>query len=488
MQVLKNYIGGKWIESKSKRMLDNINPSTGEPINQGTLSTEDEVKEAVDSAVSAFKEWSETPIPKRVDYIFKLRELIVANEDKITELICEENGKSIPDSLAEVKRLRQNIDVACGMPTIMQGKKLTAVSEGIDTDTIRLPIGPFAMIAPFNFPAMVPFWFMPYAVAAGNTYVLKPSEQAPNTQQYIFKLIDQAGFPPGVLNLVNGDCMAVDALLANQDIKGVSFVGQTSTARKILEKCANTSKRCQSMGGAKNYLVIMPDANLEKVIENMITSCFGCAGQRCMAASVIACVGDDIYERTKKAFIDAADRMIVGNPLDPKYKDEKMLMGPVISKAAKERILASIETARTEGFKTILDKSKMAVEGGEGGFFVGPTIFSDVTPGSNTERTEIFGPVISMMKVDSLDAVLKILSDSPYGNGASIYTQNGAWAREFELKADCGMIGINLGVPAPVAYFPFGGMKQSQLSDIKAQSYRVVDFFTEEKIITRRFF
>lgn len=487
-EIIENYINGKWISSRSERILDNINPSTGKIINKIPLSDAGEVEEAIKAADIAFKTWSEVPISRRVDYIFKLRELIVANEDKISELVCEENGKSIPDASAEVKRLRQNIDVACGMPTMMQGRKLTSVAAGIDTETIRLPLGPFAMIAPFNFPAMVPFWFLPYGVAAGNTFILKPSEQVPNTQQYIFSLVDKAGFPPGVINLVNGDRVAAETILSSPVVKGVSFVGQTVTAHKVLESCARTSKRCQSMGGAKNYLVVMDDANLDKAVENMITSCFGCSGQRCMAASVIACVGNDIYKKTKAAFAQAADNMIVADPLDPRYRDEKVLMGPVISEKAREKILKAIETAKSEGFELLLDKSKMQVKGGEEGFFVGPTIFADVTAGSKTERTEIFGPVVSMMKVDSLDEILDILASSPYGNGASIYTQNGAIARKFELKADCGMIGINLGVPAPVAYFPFGGMKESQLSDIKAQSYRIVDFFTEEKIVTRRFF
>lgn len=486
--ILKNYVGGKWVASKTKRVLDVYNPSTGKVINKVPLSLASEVDSAIQIAQKAFSSWSKTPVSTRCDYIFKLRDLIDKNEDKIIELICMENGKSIPDSEAEVKRMRQNIEVACGMPTFMKGGKLIEVAAGIDTETIRLPIGVFAMVAPFNFPAMVPFWFLPYAVASGNTYILKPSEKVPNTQQFIFKLIEESGIPEGVVNLINGDKEAVDAILANPLVRGVSFVGQTRVALKILEECAKRAKRCQSMGGAKNYLVVMPDANLEKVVGNMITSCFGCAGQRCMAASVIACVGEEIYEKTKKAFVKAADEMIVANPLDPKYKDEAILMGPVISQEAKSRILSAIEMAKKEGFKVLLDKSGMEITEGEKGYFVGPIIFGDVKAGSITERTEIFGPMVSMMKVDSLDEVIGYLDESPYGNGASIYTQNGYWARKFELEAQCGMIGINMGVPAPVAYFPFGGMKESQLSDIKAQGSRVVDFYTEEKIITRRFF
>jgi malonate-semialdehyde dehydrogenase (acetylating)/methylmalonate-semialdehyde dehydrogenase len=488
IQILKNYIGGKWLESKSGNLLDVTNPSTGEVITKVPLSRAAEANDAIKSAAEAFRSWSKTSVSTRCNYIFKLRELVEENEDELTRLICFENGKSIPDANAEIKRMRQNIEVACGMPTLMKSEKLVEVAVDIDTETIRLPIGVFAMVAPFNFPAMVPFWFMPYAIAAGNTYVLKPSEQVPLTQEFIFKLIEKTGLPAGVVNLVNGSFEVVDEILISPAVKGVSFVGQTKTAHKVLETCAKYSKRCQSMGGAKNYLVVMPDANLDKVVTNMITSCFGCAGQRCMAASIIVCVGDEIYEKTKKAFVEAADKMIVANPLDPKYKDEPILMGPVISKVSKDRILACIETAKKEGFKVLLDKSDIKIKGCENGYFVGPVIFGDVKAGSLTERTEIFGPVVGMMKVDSLDEVIRYLDENPFGNGASIYTQNGYWARKFEIEAQCGMIGINLGVPAPVAYFPFGGMKESQLSDIKSQASRVVDFYTEEKIITRRFF
>lgn len=488
IRVLKNFINGEWQTSSSTRFLDNINPSTGKVISKVLLSTKNETKNAISAAAKAFPMWSATAVSTRTNYFFKLRELIKKNERRIAEIICEENGKSLPDSLAEMKRMRQNIEVACGMPALLKGAKLPQVADGIDTESIKLPIGVFAMIAPFNFPAMVPFWFLPYAVASGNTYILKPSEQVPDTQNFIFELIEKCNFPPGVISMINGDAEVATELLDNPLVKGVSFVGSTRNAHLVLEKCAVHAKRCQSMGGAKNYLVVMPDADLEKAVENMLTSCFGCSGQRCMAASVIACIGSEIYEKTKKTFIAAVDKMIIANPLDPKYKNEKVLMGPVISEKARDRILDFIEIAKEEGFKIILDKSRIKVKSGENGFFLGPTIIADVTAGSKTERTEIFGPVVSMMKVDSLDEVLQILEDSPYGNGASIYTRDGKIARKFELEAKCGMIGINLGVPAPVAYFPFGGMKESQLTDIKAQASRVVNFFTEEKIITRRFF
>ncbi len=487
-EKLKNYINGKWVEPKTDNYLDVVNPSTAKVINKVPLSKAADVGLATISAGEAFKSWSATPVSKRSEYFFKLRDLVAENEKKLTRIICEENGKSIPDALAEIKRMRQNIEVACGMPMLMKGEKLTEVAAGIDTESIKLPMGIFAMIAPFNFPAMVPFWFLPYAVAAGNTYILKPSEQVPNTQKFIFQLIDEAGFPPGVINLVNGDGEVAEALIEHPDIKGISFVGSTNRAHKVLQDCAKHSKRCQSMGGAKNYLVVMPDANLKEAVRNMLTSCFGCSGQRCMAASVIACVGKDTYKRTREAFVEAADKLIVGDPLDPRYKDEEVLMGPIISSQAKQRILKAVKDAKKEGCSILLDKSGIKINGREDGFFLGPVVLGNVGAGSKTERTEIFGPVVSMMEVGSLDKVLSYLEDNPYGNGASIYTQNGNWAREFELRAQCGMIGINLGVPAPVAYFPFGGMKESQLSDIKAQAGRVVGFFTEEKMVTRRFF
>jgi malonate-semialdehyde dehydrogenase (acetylating)/methylmalonate-semialdehyde dehydrogenase len=334
---------------------------------------------------------------------------------------------------------------------------------------------------------MVPFWFLPYAIATGNTYVLKASEQVPLTMQLITDHIDQSGLPKGVFNLVNGDRVAGEALIENPIVKGISLVGSTRTCRIVSEKCAQKHKRCQALGSAKNHLVAMPDAKLDEMIRNMATSCYGCAGQRCMASSAIVAVGNQMYETVCREFITASKKVLVGNPLDPKFADEPMVMGPVISGKAKEFILGMIEAGIKEGATLALDGRDIVVPGCEKGHFLAPTVFTDVTPGMEIHRTEIFGPVVVILKAGDLDEAIKIINDHQYGNGASIYTQNGYFARKFKLETLCGMIGVNVGIPAPVAYLPFGGMKASFFADIKAQGKAVIDFFTEDKIITERY-
>jgi malonate-semialdehyde dehydrogenase (acetylating)/methylmalonate-semialdehyde dehydrogenase len=361
------------------------------------------------------------------------------------------------------------------------------VADGIDGEVIRVPIGVFGMIAPFNFPAMVPFWFLPYALAAGNTYVLKSSEQVPMTMAMQFEMMDGCGFPPGVVNLVNGDRRAAGAMVEHPDVAGISFVGSSRVGRMIAENCARTGKRFQAMGSAKNYLVVMPDAKMEEVVRNMLTSCLGCAGQRCMAASAIACVGEETYREVVRRFVDAAREVKVGNPLSGELADEVMVVGPVISAAAKERIEGLIQTGVDEGARLALDGRGVRIAGCEHGHFIGPTVLADVKPGMTVEKTEIFGPVVIIMKFDSLDDAIAAINRHQYGNGASIYTQNGYYARKFKLETLAGMIGINIGIPAPVAYLPFGGMKASLLADIKCQSKEVINFFTEKKIVTERY-
>ncbi|MHC4325869.1 MAG: aldehyde dehydrogenase family protein, partial [Planctomycetota bacterium] len=401
--------------------------------------------------------------------------------------LVEEMGKSLPDARAEMKRIFENIEVACGMPVLQQGDKLIGASYDIDGEVIRLPIGVFAMIAPFNFPAMVPFWFLPYVIATGNTYVVKASEQVPLTMQLITEFIDQTGLPEGVFNLVNGDKVAGQALIEHPVVKGVSLVGATRTCRAVSEMCARNHKRCQAMGSAKNHLVAMPDAKLDDMLRNMITSCYGCAGQRCMAASAIVAVGDDMYKTVCEKFVEASKNVLVANPLDPKVADKAVVMGPVISAGSKQFIIEMIETGIKEGATLALDGRDITIPGCEKGHFIGPTVFTDVKPGMEIHSTEIFGPVVVVLKAGSLDEAIQIINDLEYGNGASIYTQNGYYARKFKLETQCGMIGVNVGIPAPVAYLPFGGMKASQFADIKAQGKAIINFFTEKKIITERY-
>ena len=403
-------------------------------------------------------------------------------------MLVAENGKSLTDARAEMKRVFENVEVACGMPVMQQGDKLVGASFEMDGEVIRLPMGVFGMIAPFNFPGMVPFWFLPYAIATGNTFVLKTSKQVPMTMQLITQYIEDAGVPAGVFNLVNGDSVVADALMESPIVKGISFVGSTPVARIIADKCSKTNKRFQAMGGAKNHLVVMHDAKTEGVIRNMTTSCYGCAGQRCMASSAIVAVGDATYDEVCERFIEDSKRTLMANPMDTRYEDEPMLLGPVISKKAKDTILGLIEDGVREGATLALDGRDVVVEGSEGGFYIGPTVFTDVKPGMKIHKTEIFGPVVVILKAQTLDEAISIINEHEYGNGASIYTQNGYWARKFKLEAEAGMIGINVGIPAPVAYLPFGGMKGSQWADIKTQGKAIVNFYTQDKIVTDRYF
>jgi len=487
-KIVKNYVNGLWREAENTGYLDVENPSTGEILAKTPLSSRAEVNQAIDAAYEAYKGWMNLPVERRVQPLYKLVDLLRQNEDKISRLLVSEMGKSIPDAIAEMKRIYENVEVACGMPVLQQGDKLIGASFGIDGEVIRLPLGVFAMVAPFNFPAMVPFWFLPYALATGNTYIVKASEQVPLTMQLITEYIDQCDFPPGVFNLVNGDKIAVETFLESPKVKGVSLVGSSDTCKIIAEKCAKANKRFQAMGSAKNHLVAMPDAKMDEMIRNMISSCYGCAGQRCMASSAIVAVGDDMYKKVCEKFVKASKEVIVANPLDPKVADEQMVMGPVISVKSKKFILEMIEKGIKEGANLALDGRDLVVPGCEKGHFVGPTVFTDVKPGMDIHNTEIFGPVVVILKADTIDEAINIINEHQYGNGASIYTQNGYWARKFKLDTECGMIGINVGIPAPVAYLPFGGMKKSQYSDIKAQGKAVINFFTEDKIITERYY
>ncbi len=487
LKTVKNYVNGKWITPENNGHLDIENPSTGQIIGKTPLSTPEEANRAIDAAAEVFKTWSRTPVARRIQPLYELDRLLRENEEKIARTLVEEMGKSLPDALAEMKRIFENIEVACGMPVLQQGDKLIGASYDIDGEVIRLPIGVFAMIAPFNFPAMVPFWFLPYAIATGNTYVVKASEQVPLTMQLITQYIDQTGLPEGVFNLVNGDKVIAQTLIENPIIKGVSLVGTTRTCKIVSEKCAQNQKRCQAMGSAKNHLVAMPDAKVDDMLRNMITSCYGCAGQRCMAASAIVAVGNDMYRTVCEKFIEASKNVLVADPLDPKVADESMVMGPVISAKSKQFILDMIETGIAEGATLALDGRDIVVPGCENGYFIGPTVFTDVKPGMEIHSTEIFGPVVVILKAGSLDEAIEIINNLEYGNGASIYTQNGYYARKFKLETDCGMIGINVGIPAPVAYLPFGGMKASLFADIKAQGKAIINFFTEDKIITERY-
>jgi malonate-semialdehyde dehydrogenase (acetylating)/methylmalonate-semialdehyde dehydrogenase len=485
--ILKNYVNGAFVDAGCRGLLDVENPSTGAVIAQVPLSTALEVDRVVRTAVAAFPGWSATPVGRRVKPLFDLAERMRRDEEGLCRVLVEEMGKSLPDARAEMKRAIENLEVACGMPMLQQGERLVGCSFEMDGEVLRMPVGVFGMIAPYNFPAMVPFWFLPYAIATGNTFVIKASEQVPNTMQRIFEHLDAVGLPPGVVSLVHGDRVAAEALVEHPDVAGISFVGSTKVARQVAARCAATGKRFQALGSAKNHLVVMPDARMDEVVRNMISSCFGCAGQRCMASSAIVAVGQATYRETIDRFVAAARDVVVADPLDPRVADEQMLMGPVISARHKEFVLGMIEQGVREGATLALDGRGLTIPGRPGGHYIGPTVLTDVRPGMAVHQTEIFGPVVVILKADTFEAAVGILNDHPYGNGASLYTQSGYWARRFKMEARAGMLGINVGIPAPVAYLPFGGTKASAFTDIKAQGREVVSFFTESRIVTERY-
>lgn len=488
MHTIGNFVNGEWVAAGGGAALDVENPSTGRILGRVALSTAVDVDAGVSAARRAFPAWSRTPVTRRTDSLFRLLRELHSDEETISRTLTEEMGKSLPDARAEMKRVFQNVEAACGVSILQQGDKLVNCASGIDGETLHLPLGVFAAITPFNFPAMAPFWFLPYALATGNTLVMKPSELVPRTMARVAECLQRTGLPDGVFNLVNGGREAAVALVDHPDVVGVSFVGKTATCRTVARRCAELGKRCQAMGSAKNHLVVMPDyAHMDALIRNMSTSCFGCAGQRCMASSVIVAVGDDMYTRVSARFIEDSKRFIVADPLDPKMADEPLVTGPVISAASKQFILDAIQSGIDEGATLALDGRARTVAGCEDGHFVGPTVFTDVQPGMEIHRTEIFGPVVCIMKVDSLDEAIQVINGHPYSNAASIYTQNGFHARRFKLEARCGMIGVNVGIPAPVPFLPFGGVGNSMLGDIKMQGKSAIRFFTQEKVIVERY-
>ena len=476
--VLRNYVGGGWAASKSSALLDVQDPALGTSIAKVPVSTRDEVDAAVRAAQDAFRAWREVPPPERVQPLFRLRRFLEEQRDEIAAGITREHGKVLEEARAEVRRTIDNVEVACGIPSLMQGRTLAQIARGIDEAAERVPLGVFAVIPPFNFPAMVPAWFWPYAIACGNTVVVKPSERVPMTMQRIFELIDASGFPPGVATLINGDRSVTEALIAHPGVAGVSSVTSTPTAKAIYALAAKHGKRVQCGAGAKNSIVVLPDADLEQAVPNIIDSVYGSAGQRCLAGSNVVPVGS-VAEELVPALVEAASRIVTGNGLDA-----GVTMGPLISQAAKERVVSYIERGAKEGVALLLDGRSARVP--PEGFFLGPTVFDHVPPESAIACDEIFGPVMSILRAPSLDRAVEVINASPYGNSAIIYTQSGKAARDFARQVDCGMIGVNVGLAAPMAFFPFGGRKESFLGVLHGQSQDAVDFFTEKKIAITR--
>ncbi|MAG37632.1 MAG: methylmalonate-semialdehyde dehydrogenase (CoA acylating) [Dehalococcoidia bacterium] len=482
-RALRNYVGGEWATPQTAEYLDVTNPATGELLGQVPLSSQADVEQAVAAAHAAFSGWRRTPPLDRARYLFAVREQMERRFEELARQVTLEHGKALEDARGSVRRAIENVEVASGIPSLLMGYGLEdGAASGIDEDVVRQPLGVFAAICPFNFPLMVPFWFWPYAVACGNTFIIKPSEQVPTSMQIIFEILDAAGFPPGVINLVNGAKATVDSLLDHPDVKGLSFVGSTPVARYLYARGAERGKRVQAQGGAKNVLVVMPDAVLDSSVSNIINSAFGSTGQRCLAGSVMVTVGD-AHGQVRDAVARAAAALKVGNGLDSDVE-----VGPVISQTARERILGYIEQGEREGAALVLDGRQVEVEGSDQGFYVGPTIFDSVTPDMTIACDEIFGPVLSIMHVDTLDDAIEIIEQQRFGNAASIFTQDGAAAREFRYRVPTGNVGINVGVAAPMAYFPFSGAKESFFGTLHGQGRDAIDFFTDRKVVITRWF
>jgi malonate-semialdehyde dehydrogenase (acetylating) / methylmalonate-semialdehyde dehydrogenase len=477
---VSNYIDGHWTNSTSSEWQEVVNPATGEVLAQAPLSTAAEVAAAIEAAAAAFPEWRRTPPEDRIQPLFKLKVLLEDHIDELSRIITQENGKTFAEAKAELRRAIENVEVACGIPMMMQGYNLEDVARGIDETMIRQPLGVVAAITPFNFPGMIPFWFLPYAIATGNTFVLKPSERVPLTMRRAFELMEQTGLPKGVLNLVNGGKAAVDALIDHPKVRAISFVGSTPVARYIYARAGERGKRAQCQGGAKNHVIILPDADMQMATQIIGDSAFGCAGQRCLAVSVAVTVGD-AQKSFRDSIAEAASKLRVGNGLD-----EGVQMGPVITKQSKSRVESLINAGEKQGAKVILDGRNAKVPKYESGHFVKPTVLDGVPANSELSDTEIFGPVLSLVHAKDFDDALGFLEKSAYGNQASLFTSSGAAARRFRYEAPAGNIGINIGVAAPMAYFPFSGWKDSFFGVQHGQGRDSVEFYTEKKVVVER--
>jgi malonate-semialdehyde dehydrogenase (acetylating) / methylmalonate-semialdehyde dehydrogenase len=473
-----NFIGGEWRRNDASDIATVFNPATEEILARVPLADAPQVNAAVEAAAQAFPDWRRTPPQERIQYLFQYKRLLEAHADEIATIITSENGKTFAEARAELQRGIENVEVACGIPSLMQGYNLEDVARGIDETMIRQPIGVAAAITPFNFPAMIPLWFLPYAIACGNTFVLKPSERVPLTARRLIDLLDQTGLPKGVVNLVVGGKAAVDALLEHPAVRAISFVGSTPVAQYVYATGSRFGKRVQCQGGAKNFVVVMPDADQEMAAQIVTDSAFGCAGQRCLAISSAILVGDAQKPFTK-LILDRATSLRVGNGLSADVQ-----MGPVISPQSRDRIESLIGGGVQEGGRALLDGRQNKPAGP--GAFLGPTVLTDVPVKSSLGETEIFGPVLTLHSASGLDDALATLASSAYGNAASIFTTSGVAARRFRYEAQAGNIGVNIGVAAPMAYFPFSGWKNSFFGVLHGQGRDGVEFYTDKKVVVER--
>jgi len=480
--VLDNFIGGRWVKAHATDYFDVHNPAVGEVIGRTPLSTAEDVDAAVTAATRAFPAWRDTPVNSRAQVLYRFKSAMEEHFEELTQLVTTEHGKTIDEARGSVRRGIECVEVACGAPSLMQGSGLEDIAAGIDCHVVRQPLGVCAAIAPFNFPAMVPMWFLPFAIVTGNTFVLKPSEQVPLSQRRMAELLQQCDLPPGVVNLVNGGADVVNAICDHPGIRAVSFVGSTAVAKHVYQRATHAGKRVQALGGAKNFVVVMPDANLDRSIGVISESFYGCAGERCLAGSMLVPVGD-VHHAARDRMIEAAKAIRVGDGAQP-----GVTMGPVISAKHRDRVLGYIERGVSEGAKLLVDGRQTRIQDRPGGYFVGPTVFDDVSMRMAIGYDEVFGPVASIAPVKNLEEAIALMRSHPNANATSIFTSSGKAAREFAKHASASMVGVNIGVAAPMAYFPFGGAKDSFFGDLKAHGRDGFEFYTDKKVTISRWF
>ncbi|MCH7562201.1 MAG: CoA-acylating methylmalonate-semialdehyde dehydrogenase [Gemmatimonadetes bacterium] len=477
---VRNYIGGIWRPSSGDRTLPIQDPASAEILGHVPLSTASDVHAAVAAAAEAFPAWRATPAVERARILFRLKALLEENKEDLARSLSREHGKIVAECRGEVQRCIESVEHACGIPTLMMGETLEDIAPGIDCATYRQPLGVFAAVTPYNFPVMIPLWFWPYAVATGNTFVLKPSEQDPLTHQRIVDLAAEAGLPAGVLNVVHGGKEAVTALMEHPDVCGISFVGSSQVARTVYAAAAASGKRVQALGGAKNHLVVLPDADPDEVANVCMASIFGSSGQRCLAGSIVVGVGS-AYESVRDRLVRGARELTLGYGLD-----DATDMGPVISAPHRDRVLSYIDAGESEGATLVVDGRGASVDGYPDGNWIGPTVFEDVSPDMKIGTDEVFGPVVGLARVESVEEAIELMHRNRYGNACSIFTKSGKAARDFRYAAGISMIGVNIGVVAPMACFPFGGSRGSFYGDLKAQGRDAIEFYTDKRVVISR--
>jgi malonate-semialdehyde dehydrogenase (acetylating)/methylmalonate-semialdehyde dehydrogenase len=480
--TLDNFIGGRWVKARTTDFFDVHNPAVGELIGRTPLSTGDDVEAAVQAGTAAFPAWRDTPVNARAQVLYRFKALLEQHFEELARTVTTEHGKTLDEARGSVRRGIECVEVACGAPSLMQGFGLEDISHGIDCHVVRQPLGVVAAIAPFNFPAMVPMWFLPFAIATGNTFILKPSEQVPLSQRKMVDLLQQCGLPPGVVNLVNGGSEVVNAICDHPGIRAVSFVGSTPVAKHVYQRASHAGKRVQALGGAKNFVVVMPDADLDRSIGMISESFYGCAGERCLAGSMLVPVGG-VHREARDRIVEQAKSLKVGDGLEP-----GVTMGPVISARHRQRVIDYIDKGVSGGARLLVDGRQTRVADRPNGYFVGPTVFDDVSLKMTIGHEEIFGPVASICPVRTLDEAIALIDAHPNANATSIFTSSGKAAREFAKRAPASMVGVNIGVAAPMAHFPFGGAKDSFFGDLKVHGRDGIEFYTDKKVTISRWF